>query len=120
LAKKPPLDPPTYEFFTDTTVDDNNIYEDNFQFAYQYVYLDGEYSALSKYTDLAVADNQYLDGFINDEQRIEYNAIRVYVETSTADVKTIRVLGRRGNTGPWFIAGRDFKSRPCKFSYIIY
>lgn len=105
LAKKPPLDPPTYEFFTDTTVDDNNIYEDNFQFAYQYVYLDGEYSALSKYTDLAVADNQYLDGFINDEQRIEFNAIRVYVETSTADVKTIRVLGRRGNTGPWFIVG---------------
>ena len=105
LAKKPPLDPPTYEFFTDTTVDDNNIYEDNFQFAYQYVYLDGEYSALSKYTDLAVADNQYLDGFISDEQRIEYNAIRVYVETSTADVRTIRVLGRRGNTGPWFIVG---------------
>ena len=105
LAKKPPLDPPTYEFFTDTTVDDNNIYEDNFQFAYQYVYLDGEYSALSKYTDLAVANNQYLDGFISDEQRIEFNVIRVYVETSTADVKTIRVLGRRGNTGPWFIVG---------------
>ena len=105
LAKKPPLDPPTYEFFTDTTVDDNNIYEDNFQFAYQYVYLDGEYSALSKYTDLAVADNQYLDGFIDDAQRNQFNAIRVYVETSTADVKTIRVLGRRGNTGPWFIVG---------------
>jgi hypothetical protein len=105
LAKKPPLDPPTYEFFTDTTVDDNNIYEDNFQFAYQYVYLDGEYSALSKYTDLAVADNQYLDGFIDDNQKNQFNAIRVYVETSTADVKTIRVLGRRGNTGPWFIVG---------------
>ena len=105
LAKKPPLDPPTYEFFTDTTVDDNNIYEDNFQFSYQYVYLDGEYSALSKYTDLAVAQNQYLDGFISDQQRTEFNAIRIYVETSTADVKTIRVLGRRGNTGPWFIAG---------------
>ena len=105
LAKKPPLDPPTYEFFTDTTVDDNNIYEDNFQFAYQYVYLDGEYSAISKYTDLAVADNQYLDGFIDEAQRNQFNAIRVYVQTSTADVKTIRVLGRRGNTGPWFIAG---------------
>ena len=104
LAKKPPLDPPTYEFFTDTTVADNNIYEDNFQFAYQYVYLDGEYSALSKYTDLAVADNQYLDGFIDETQRNKFNAIRVYVQTSTADVRTIRVLGRRGNTGPWFIA----------------
>ena len=105
LAKKPPLDPPTYEFFTDTTYDDNNIYESNFQFAYQYVYLDGEYSAISKYTDLAVAPNQYLDGFIEDAQRNEYNAIRVFVETSTADVKTIRVLGRRGNAGPWFIVG---------------
>ena len=103
LAKKPPLDPPTYEFFTDTTYDDNNIYESNFQFAYQYVYLDGEYSAISKYTDLAVASNQYLDGFIDYAQRNEYNAIRVFVETSTADVKTIRVLGRRGNAGPWFI-----------------
>jgi len=103
LAKKPPLDPPTYEFFTDTAYGDNNIYENNFQFAYQYVYLDGEYSAISKYTDLAVAPNQYLDGFLEDAQRNEYNAIRVFVETSTADVKTIRVLGRRGNEGPWFI-----------------
>ena len=103
LAKKPPLNPPTYEFFTDTAIDDNNIYDSNFQFAYQYVYLDGEYSAISKYTDLAVAPNQYLDGFIDDAQRNEYNAIRISVETSTADVKTIRVLGRRGNRGPWFI-----------------
>jgi hypothetical protein len=103
LAKRPPLDPPTYEFFTDTTVDENNIFESNFQFAYQYVYFDGEYSAISKYTDLAVAQNQYLDGFLEDEQRNEYNAIRIFVETSTADVKTIRVLGRRGNEGPWFI-----------------
>jgi hypothetical protein len=103
LAKKPPLDPPTYEFFTDTAYDDNNIYESNFQFSYQYVYLDGEYSAISKYTDLAIASNQYLDGFLEDAQRNEYNAIRVFVETSTADVKTIRVLGRRGNAGPWFI-----------------
>jgi len=103
LAKKPPLDPPTYEFFTDTTVDENNIFESNFQFAYQYVYFDGEYSAISKYTDLAVAPNQYLDGFIDADQRNEYNAIRIFVETSTADVKTIRVLGRRGNEGPWFI-----------------
>lgn len=103
LAKKPPLDPPTYEFFTDTSYDDNNIFQNNFQFSYQYVYLDGEYSAISKYTDLAVAPNQYLDGFLEDAQRNEYNAIRVFVETSTADVKTIRVLGRRGNEGPWFI-----------------
>jgi hypothetical protein len=103
LAKKPPLDPPTYEFFTDTSFDNNSIYENNFQFAYQYIYLDGEYSAISKYTDLAVSPNQYLDGFIEDAQRNEYNAIRVYIETSTADVKTIRVLGRRGNEGPWFI-----------------
>lgn len=103
LAKKPPLDPPTYEFFTDTSYEDNNIYENNFQFAYQYVYLDGEYSAISKYTDLAVSSNQYLDGFIEDVQKDEYNAIRVYVQTSTADVKTIRVLGRSGNSGAWFV-----------------
>jgi hypothetical protein len=27
LAKKPPLDPPTFTFFTDSTVEENNIYE---------------------------------------------------------------------------------------------
>ena len=103
LAKKPPLDPPTFSFFTDTTVQENNIYENTYQFAYRYVYLDGEVSAISKYSELAVSQQQLRDGLITDEQKLENNAIRVAVTTSVADVRRIEVLARNGNTGAWFI-----------------
>jgi hypothetical protein len=105
LAKKPPLDPPTFTFFTDSTVEENNIYENTYQFAYRYVYLDGEVSAISKYSELAVSQQQLRDGLISDEQKLENNAIRVSVLTSVADVRRIEVLARNGNTGAWFIIG---------------
>ena len=103
LAKKPPLDPPTFSFFTDSTTQENNIYENTYQFAYRYVYLDGEVSAISKYSELAVSQQQLRDGLITDEQKLENNAIRVNVTTSVADVRRIEVLARNGNTGAWFI-----------------
>jgi hypothetical protein len=102
-ARMPPLDPPRYAIFSDENFSDNLIYDKNFQFAYQYIYDDGEVSAISKYTDLAVAPNQYVDGIINTTQRSEYNAIRISVDSSIADVKTIRVLARLGNEGSFFI-----------------
>jgi len=105
LAKKPPLDPPTFAFFTDSNVEENNIYENTYQFAYRYVYLDGEVSAISKYSELAVSQQQLRDGLISDEQKLENNAIRVSVLTSVADVRRIEVLARNGNTGAWFIIG---------------
>ena len=105
LAKKPPLDPPTFAFFTDSTVEENNIYENTYQFAYRYVYLDGEVSAISKYSELAVSVQQFQDGIIPEEQKLQNNAIRVSVLTSVADVKRIEVLARNGNTGAWFIIG---------------
>ena len=105
LAKKPPLDPPTFTFFTDSSVEENNIYENTYQFAYRYVYLDGEVSAISKYSELAVSQQQLRDGLISDEQKLENNAIRVSVLTSVADVRRIEVLARNGNTGAWFING---------------
>ena len=48
-AKQPPLNPPTLAF---TTVADQDsfVYDEYFQFAYQYVYEDGEVSALSPYS----------------------------------------------------------------------
>ena len=105
LAKKPPLDPPTFSFFTDSTVRENNIYESTYQFAYRYIYIDGEVSAISKYSELAVSQQQLRDGLITDEQKLQNNAIRVYVQTSVADVTRIEVLARNGNTGAWFIIG---------------
>ena len=103
LAKKPPLDPPTFEFITDSSSKENNIYENTYQFAYRYIYLDGEVSAISKYSELAVSEQQLKDGLITDAEKLKNNTIRVSVETSVADVKRIEVLARKGNTGPLFI-----------------
>ena len=102
LAKKPPLDPPTFEFITDSSSKENNIYENTYQFAYRYIYLDGEVSAISKYSELAVSQQQLKDGIITDAEKLKNNTIRVSVETSVADVKRIEVLAREGNTGPLF------------------
>ena len=105
VARMPPLDPPVYQVRTDTAFEDNLIYNKNFQFAYQYIYNDGEVSAVSKYTDLVVGANQYLDGIINDQQELEYNYVRLTLKSSVADVKKIRVLARNGNEGSFFIIG---------------
>jgi hypothetical protein len=103
LAKMPPLSPPTYAFFTDTSLGSNQLYESNFQFAYQYIYFDGEVSAISQYSGLAISKYQYLDGIASDEQKLENNLVRVYVNSSVGDVKRIRILGRNGNQGAFFI-----------------
>ena len=105
VARMPPLDPPTYQFRTNTNYVDNLVFNKNFQFAYQYIYNDGEVSAISKYTDLAVAINQYNDGLLDDAQESEYNCIRLTVRSSIADVKMIRVLARIGNEGSFFVIG---------------
>jgi hypothetical protein len=105
IAKQPPMTPPTFTFSTNPALKQNNLYESTFQFAAQYVYEDGERSALSPYSELAVAQNQFLDGIIDEEQKLANNTLSVSVPTSTADVKEIIVLARNGNTGAFYEIG---------------
>ena len=102
-AKQPPLDPPTWSFFTDTTKTVNNLYEKTFQFAYQYVYEDGEVSAISPYSSVAYTLDQLNDGLVSEDAKKNNNGITVSVKTNIGDVKKIRVLGRSGLTGVFFI-----------------
>jgi len=105
VAKQPPMTPPTFEFSTNPTLKQNNLYESTFQFAAQYVYEDGEISALSPYSELAVAKDQFLDGIISEEQKLANNTLSVSVPTSVADVKEIIVLARNGNAGAFYQIG---------------
>ena len=65
VAKQPPLSAPTITFSNNAAYAQNDIFEKNFQFAYQYEYIDGEHSALSPYSELSVSKSQLKDGFIN-------------------------------------------------------
>jgi len=102
-AKQPPLAPPTVAF-TSVPNEDNFVYDEFFQFAYQYVYEDGEVSAISPYSDIAVNAYQLLDGFVSDATKDILNAINVTVNHSRADVSKIRLLARSADVTGFFVA----------------
>lgn len=102
-AKQPPLAPPTFNFFTDTTKTVNNLYEKTFQFAYQYVYDDGEVSAISPYSPVAFTTEQLNDGFVTEDAKKTNNGVNVEVKTHVGDVKKIRVLARSGFDGIFYV-----------------
>ena len=104
VAKQPPLSPPVIEFSNNPNFPQNDLFEKNFQFAYQYEYLDGEQSALSPYSELSVSKFQLKDGFINFADRRTFNQIRIYVENNKGDVKNIKTYARRGDRdAPFFL-----------------
>jgi hypothetical protein len=94
VAKQPPLKPPTYSFVNNSDLGYNNVVEKLFQFAYKYVYKDGEHSALSPYSSVAFARNMLKDYFIIEPQKNFFNQIDVYVKNTTADVKEIILYAR--------------------------
>jgi len=97
VAKQPPLSAPTITFSRNNDYPQNDIFEKNFQFAYQYEYYDGEQSALSPYSELSVSVSQLKDGFIDAGARNYYNQINISVANSELDVKEINVYGRIGD-----------------------
>ena len=105
-AKQPPLIPATISFGNNPAYPQNDIFEKNFQFAYQYEYMDGEQSALSPYSELSVTEYQLKDGFINNADRYTYNQINISVNNSKGDVSKIKVYARRGDRdAPFFLIG---------------
>jgi hypothetical protein len=103
VAKQPPLSPPTITFSHNSAYPQNDIFEKNFQFAYQYEYYDGEQSALSPYSELSISASQLKDGFINAGARNYYNQINIKINNSELDVKDINVYARIGDKdAPFF------------------
>jgi len=86
VAKQPPLDPPTYNIVNNSALKENRIFNKVYQFAYKYVYDDGEHSALSPYSSLTSSLTQLRDGFITESAKIFYNQINVFIKNSVADV----------------------------------
>jgi hypothetical protein len=102
VAKRPPMNAPTFEFGYDAALGDTMIYEKLFQFSYQYKYNDGEISSMSPYSAVAVSDVQYKDGLITDETKGSFNKITLTVDDVDTDVKEIIVYARRDNTGNFY------------------
>lgn len=96
VAKQPPLKAPSYSVVNNPALKgESRIKSENYQFAYRYIYGDGEQSALSPYSSLSVANSQLVDGFNTDGQKNFFNQINVFVKNTVADVKKIVVYARR-------------------------
>jgi len=102
VAKQPPLKAPTFNIVNNPDVKDNRIKDKLFQFAYKYVYDDGEHSALSPYSANAVSVAQLRDGFNTESAKDFYNQINVFIRHTTADVKKMVLYARNGNSGVFY------------------
>jgi hypothetical protein len=117
VVKAPSLLPPTVELKTDTSRKTNNLYGTVLQFAVQYVYTNGEKSALSphskvvypKYMSLQGIESSDADllGSVTEENKAEINTRWVNqpstVSYNKTDVKEIVILARTVNTNPFFV-----------------
>ena len=102
VAKQPPLDPPSYSIVNNPNLGENRISDKVFQFAYRYIYDDGEVSALSPYSSLTVSVSQLRDGFNTQSAKNFFNQVNVFVKNSVVDVEQIQVYAREGNEGTFY------------------
>jgi hypothetical protein len=118
VIKAAPITPPTFDFQTNTDVPVNNFERSTFQFAVQYVYTDGEVSAIGPYSKLAFPDHIAASGLEADESGQLYftdneclidtqwrsgSTSAIFPEQYIKDVSKIRVLGTRDNGTTAFI-----------------
>ena len=102
LYKKPPRKAPTVSPYNTPKVDENAVKERYFAFAYRYKYLDGEYSALSAFTNY-----QFTPGtFDLDPETMEnkgmlnvFNAYRIQYNTGDKRVTDIQLCFKNPKTG---------------------
>lgn len=105
LIKAPPLGICDASFETDTDFATNNFTDSGFQFATQYIYTDGEESAISPYSRLIIGRNTSFKNLAGDGVGIHPLVDNVVVislntETNAPDVSKIRLLAKLNNDGP--------------------
>jgi len=103
-----PTKPPTFNFLTDDSVSGNLFIKDGLQYATQIIYTDGEVSALSPYSKLAVSAPATFSGMDDtDYNVVQYTdntcIISHNIDIDHPDIKAVRLLARSGNTGAFFV-----------------
>jgi len=99
--KAPPLTPPTLQL-TDTSSDEETNLEEKFlAFAYRYKYLDGEYSAISPFTEYAFRPRAFNYDFSiasNESMVNRFSAVNIMFETGSSLVTDVEVLFKESDS----------------------
>ena len=103
---KTPLTPITFEFVT--SQDENRTNNEfvgtrGFQFAYQYVYIDGMESAISPYSDIAFPPSVLNQGAATYVDHSEFNECQLTVPLPGPNIEFVRILCRQGNLGSFLV-----------------
>lgn len=106
--KAAPNRPPSSSFSTDTNQDTNMFQENAFQYATQYIFKDGEESAISPYSQLATSRAMFFSSIGDTSYAVARNTdnvcdIVLNVDKFMPDMTRVRLLARRGNTGSFFV-----------------
>ena len=110
VMKKSP-DAPQVTWSNDTSRVTNELYGKSFQFALQYVYRDGEVSAIGEYSDNTVGLNTLSATDPSDSYKNQYNKITLEIGTGTLGsgfgtaILEVRLFFRDVNTNTMFYIG---------------
>lgn len=125
LVKYPPVRPPEVYYNTDLELLTNNLRGSIYQFAYYYVYDDGEKSVLSPYSKIAIPQGEetLLGGYVSLKSINNKIGVKVSMEHFTIDKSVICV--RLSGTGEWrefaeIKKAQDRKSGNVSFRRYLY
>jgi hypothetical protein len=102
---KAPVHPITFSWSSDLELPVSEFRGVNgFQFAYQSVFKDGNVSAISTYSEIAVPPSYVNQGASLTANLMAHNVCDLVIPSIdlTLEVDKVKVLARRGNTGSWF------------------
>ena len=101
---KSPVFPITFTFGANDTPNSEFKNINGFQFAYQSVFKDKNVSAISTYSALAVPPSYVNQGVASSASLEGDNVCNLTIPTNdlSAEVDKVKILARRGPTGPWF------------------
>ena len=131
---KTPVHPITFEFQSDPSRSVSDFENRNgFQFAYQHIYEDGEESAISVYSDIAVPPAYVQQGTLNNPNLVASNLCVLTIPADVDDsqvrsleIKKIRILAREGNRGVFYVIDEvdsvldGVPARPVDVEYQFY
>jgi hypothetical protein len=110
-CKAAPKYAPTFVVDTDSNIESNNLYGSVFQFATQYIYKDGEESAISPYSKAAYPDSFSIQGVEDVSPGLAYKTynrckVNIYWGSNNyniSEVDKVRLLARNHNDGSFFV-----------------
>lgn len=111
---------PTATFATDENKKTHGLLEETFQFAAQFVYRDGEESALGHYSDLYLAPNVINETIRAHSWESKYNKLEVDVPATTAAVEKVRLYMRHDSTKPWYFVEEKTNTSGVATSFDFY